>query len=245
MISGQAPGTDAVRRALPRTSLAFVVALTAVVTACSDGTVVIRGAGSIVQERRELRPVDEIVLSGELDVIVRLVAASHAATGGKSEAVVWIEGASDLIDHVRTIMHGSSLHVDYRDGVRLDPLPTIEIQCSRLRVLTAQGTGTVRISDLGIGLRPGETCEIEARGTVDIRASGEVESLVLRQMGAADLHFADVIAGTVDHGSVGNGDAWIHATDHVSTSIVGATDLFVTGTATVEESVAGSGQVHR
>ncbi len=245
MPPAQAPRSDAVRRVRPRTPLAFVVALAAVVTGCSDGTVVIRGAGSIVQERRQLRHTDEIVLSGELDVIVRLVPASDAATGGNTDAVVWIEGASDLIDHVRTIMHGSSVHVDYRDGVRLDPLPTIEIQCSRLRVLSARGTGTVRISDLGIGLRPGETCEIDARGTVDIRASGEVESLVLRQMGAADLHFADVIAGTVDHSSAGNGDAWIHATDHVTTSILGSTDLFVTGTATVVESIAGGGQVHR
>ena len=245
MIPSQVPRTEAVRRALPRRSLAFAVGLAAVVTGCSDGTVVIRGTGSIVQERRQLRHTDEIVLFGELDVVVRLVPASHEATGGTAETVVWIEGASDLIDHVRTIPHGSSLHVDYRDGVRLDPLPTIEIQCSRIRVLSARGTGTVRISDLGIGLRPGESCEIEARGTLDIRASGEVETLVLRQMGAADLHFADVIAGTVDHGSIGNGDAWIHATDLVVTSIVGAGDLFVTGTATIEESIAGSGQVHR
>ena len=207
---------------------------------------VVRGTGSIVQERRPLRHTDRVVLEGELDVSIDLVAAQSASVGGVRDTVVWIEGANDLLEYVETeVVDGSELHVRYRDGVRLDPTPTIEIQCGRLVRLAALGAGTVRVQGLGAGVRDGEHVRVEAHGAVDVRGSGAVDRLVLVQTGAAELHLSKVAAREVEHSSTGAGDAWIHATDRVTTSLRGACDLHLKGDATGEQSVVGVGQVHR
>ncbi|MEM1448177.1 MAG: DUF2807 domain-containing protein [Planctomycetota bacterium] len=233
-------------RRLHWASALAVAASVATTPGCYEATVVVRGTGSIVQERRPLRHTDRVVLEGELDVSIDLVAAQSASVGGVRDTVVWIEGANDLLEYVETeVVDGSELHVRYRDGVRLDPTPTIEIQCGRLVRLAALGAGTVRIQGLGAGVRPGETVRLEAHGAVDVRGSGAVDRLVVVQTGAADMHLSKVTAREVEHSSMGSGDAWIHATGHVTTSLKGATDLHLRGDPTVEQSSLGVGKVHR
>ena len=88
------------------------------------------------------------------------------------------------------------------------------------------------------------TC-LEASGSVDVRASGEVARLEVRQAGAADVHLSDLAAVDVDHSSAGSGDAWINASRLLRTSIAGSSDVHISGGATVQETILGTGEVHR
>ncbi|MEM6672671.1 MAG: DUF2807 domain-containing protein [Planctomycetota bacterium] len=211
---------------------------------CFGGPTVVRGTGEIVQERRVLRATDSIALAGELDASIE-VAARDGGSPADVDTIVWIEGASDLIELVETVVEKSKLVIRTRDGVQLEPNPNVEIHATRLVGLGVSGAGNVRVVGLGTGVESDQPVVIDAAGAVDVQASGEVDRLVLRQAGACDLHFEGVVARDVEHTSAGAGNAWVHATETLRTEVIGAGDVHVYGNATVKERVVGVGGVQR
>lgn len=220
------------------------------VAACEDPAPVIRGAEGIVQERRALAPVDLMVIQGASDVSIRVVGVEGLPESSGRETIVWVEGAGDLLGYIETTLHGGELRIAVRDGVRLDPVPALEIQVARLRGLTVLGSGQVRADGIGVEHqgreRGGEaTFTVESVGSADIHLSGSIGRLVARQSGSGDLHLGGLLAKEVDHAGLGRGDAWVSASDRVSSKIRGSGDLHVIGDATLATDVSGSGKVLR
>ncbi len=206
----------------------------------------IHGSGAILQERRDLLPLSRIDVEGDVDLAIRVVGGGALAESSDPETAVWIEGAQNLLEHVLTGIRGDTLVLRCATQVRLDPRPTIEVRIARLDELEAAGSGQIVIEGLGTGQHAGRTLSVSIAGSVDVRASGQLERLRLRQAGSGTLDFAAVDALVVDHQSLGSGDASVHAQDEVTTVISGSGDLRIHGPALrIVESVLGSGDVAR
>lgn len=239
-------------RRLLRPAAAVAVSL-ALLPSCEPGAVVVRGTGAPVQERRAFRHAERLVVEGGLDVTVRVVGNGEGplprfSSGG--ESILWIEAPEDIVHLVEHVVSGDQLTLRTRDGVRLDPVPSVELTVRRLVELTALGSGEI---DLEVGDEENEggppmaeRLSIVARGSVDMRALGTVGALEVTQEGSGDLRLERLRAAQLRHTSRGAGDTWVHVDGPVEVELLGSCDLHIAGDAVVERiETHGSGEVHR
>lgn len=244
------------------------LSLGVLLTGCDDAVEVVRGAGSIVQEKRVLRPIDKIRIDGDFDVLIEIADGAPlelvanrlakrmgepeveaAAEGvlstmfGDPETIVWVEGPEDLLAYVRTEFHRDELRIGLRSGLRLDPMPTIEIRTRALRSLSSNGSGSIKLVTARRGDDPLEALVLSCHGAGDIEAVGRVRHLEVIQHGSGDVRLMELQAQDVDHSSVGSGDAYFFVDRSLKTSLVGSGDVVVKGAPKLDQRVRGSGEV--
>lgn len=216
---------------------------------CSDPVAVTRGVGAIVQERRNLRPIDAIEVHGGIDLSIKVgpgIGDALSPTSSEPETLVWIDAPEDLIPLVVIETHGSTLRIGPKDGARLDPVPTIEVYTSRLVSVVADGSGEVRLVMAAPDGKLRPTLSLTSRGAVDFQAKGQVGEIVVEQSGAGDMHLGGLTASVARISSSGSGDVWADASKRAQVSLKGSCELYLTGTATIEKQVVlGSGKIHR
>lgn len=240
-------GPQPIRRWTP--VLALVPLMGAAMVSCSDSVAVTRGVGAIVQEQRTLRPIQSVEVNGGIDLTIHVRGdgdQGRLPIATKRDTLVWIDAPEDLIPLVIVEPRGSVLRVGPKDGVRLDPIPTVEVYTDRLVSVVADGAGDVRVTmDL---LEGGTIPELSllSRGAVDFHGEGRLGRLVVDQSGSGDMHLENLAASVAEIHSSGSGDVWADVSGRVRVRLTGACDLFLTGTAVVEElEILGSGKVHR
>ena len=249
----------------PCLAATFAAALGA---SCNDQVAVVRGTGSIVQEKRVLRPIEKIAIDGDFDVTIEvvdgapleLVAHQIAARVGEPEVesaaegvlatvfggpqtIVWIEGPDDLIEHVETEFRRDCLHIGLAPDLRLDPMPTIEIRTQALSSLSSNGSGTVKLHSARLDDVPLENLVLSCRGAGDVEAIGRVKRLEVDQTGSGDLRLMELWAEEVEHSSVGSGDAYLFVDRVLRTNLIGSGDVVIRGDPKCYEDIRGSGQV--
>lgn len=206
-----------------------------------------------MQERREFRPVERVTVEDGLEVTVHVVGDGDGplapfSRGGGS--FLWVEAPEDIVHLVEHIVSGDQLTLRVREGLRLDPIPDLELTVRRLTELEATGSGEVDLQ-LGAETPPGEPpmCDrlrIVARGSVDMRGSGSVGALEILQEGSGDLRLDGLRAGALRHTSRGSGNAWARVDGPVEVELRGSCDLHLSGAAVIERLDArGAGEVVR
>lgn len=235
MAPGMAPG------------LAVLAGLTALLQGCSDPVTIVQGTGSMVQERRLIRPTAEIGTYGPIDLTVEVGSPGEAGvepwSSGK-DSVVWVEAPEDLIQYVETVLVGDALVIRVREGFELDPVPSVEVHMSRLTTFSCAGSGSVNIvSHLPADAAP-ELLTLSSTGSVDIEAAGFVRSLDLTQAGSGDMHLLGLRAETVSHTAAGSGDAWIFASKAFETTIAGSCSVHLGGAPKkIVKTILGRGEI--
>lgn len=227
--------------------------LAALLTACTARVPVVHGTGAPVQERREFRPVERVTVEGGLELTVHVVGSGDGplarfSQGGDS--ILWIEAPEDIVHLVEHVVSGDHLTLRVRDGLRLDPVPNLELTVRRLAELEASGTGEV---DLRIGGEAAagsppmcERLRVVARGSVDVRGGGTVGALEILQEGSGDLRLERLRASSLLHRSRGSGKTWALVDGPVEVELLGSCDLHLSGDATIERlDVQGDGEVLR
>lgn len=223
-------GAGATRRARDRVAVAVLL-----LAACTEPDEVVRGRGALVQQRRTFRPVEEVVVRGDVDLAVRVIGDGEGPLPRHAsgvEAVLLVEAPEDLLHLVEVAVEGDRLFLGPAGGVRLDPVPSIELTVSRLRSLTAEGRGEVRVAfgaASGFGAPMVEAFALRVTGSVDVRATGAVGSLSIEQAGSGDLHLGGLGAGALHHRSRGSGDAWVWVNGPVEVDLEGSGDLHLSG----------------
>ncbi|QDV07145.1 hypothetical protein Poly30_26640 [Planctomycetes bacterium Poly30] len=220
-------------------------------TACpGGGPTVIRGSGPVVQEQRTFRPIERIELRGRVDLSVLVLPSEEGAllesTG--PETVVFLEGASDLLSWVETTLDGTTLTLRFRDDVRLDPLPSIEVQTARLLGISSVGSGDVRLSGVTSFATRGSALSIAMTGSGDLAAEGAVDTLEVRHVGSGDLDLRHLRSRTASYSGLGSGDAWVHVKDSLRSRLTGTGDLYLLGDVPderVDSETIGSAELRR
>lgn len=218
--------------------------------ACGRPAEVVRGRGPLVQQRRTFRPVEEVVVRGDVDLWVRVIGDGHGPLPRHAsgvEAVLWIEAPEDLLGLVEVAVDGDRLLLGPADGARLDPVPSLELTVSRLRVLSAEGRGEVRLAfgeGAGFGPPMVDAFHLRVEGSVDVRGAGSVGALRIEQVGSGDLHLGGLLATSLVHRARGSGDTWVRVDGAVDVDLEGSGDLYLSGDARVEaRRERGSGEV--
>lgn len=230
-----------------------LLAMTALLVACSRETSVIHGSGARVQERREFRPVERVTVEGGLELAVRVVGSGDGplapfSRGGGS--YLWVEAPEDIVHLVEHVVSGDHLTLRVRDGLRLDPIPDLELTVRRLTEVEALGAGEVELQ-LGGEVQAGsppmcEQLRIVARGSADMRGSGTVGALTILQEGSGELRFDRILAEALKHTSRGSGNVWACVDGPVEVELLGSCDLHLSGDAVIERlDVRGAGEVVR
>ena len=237
----------------PRAGAAAILGITALLGSCTEQSLVVHGSGAPVQERREFRPVERVTVEGGLELTVQVVGNGDGplapfSRGGGS--FLWVEAPEDIVHLVEHVVTGDHLTLRVREGLRLDPIPDLELTVRRLTELEALGSGDVELR-LGRDDSPGsppmcDRLRIVARGSVDVRGSGSVGALEILQEGSGDLRLDGLRAGALRHTSRGSGNAWARVDGPVEVELLGSCDLHLSGAAVIERLDArGAGEVVR
>lgn len=236
-----------------RAGAVALLAMGVLSASCAEESLVIHGSGAPVQERRELRPVERVTVEGGLELTVKVVGDGDGplapfSRGGSS--FLWIEAPEDIAHLVEHIVSGDHLTLRVREGLRLDPMPDLELTVRRLTELVALGSGEVDLQ-LGAETPSGappmcDRLRIVARGSVDMRGSGSVGALEISQGGSGDLRLDGLRAGALRHTSRGSGNAWARVDGPVEVELLGTCDLHLSGAAVIERiETRGDGEVVR
>lgn len=229
------------------TTARFALATLPFVSGCVDhATTIVRGNGVVIEERRDLAPLSELSIDGELDVRVHVIGTGALAESRGPETQVFLEGSENLLEYVETTVEGDRLSLRYADGVRLDPRPTIEIRIGRLEAIRARGKGHIVVDGVGAGDHAPGSLLVDATGSVDLRVEGEVEELEVEQTGSGTVDLSRLFASKLAHTADGSGECRVHVRDEASIEITGSGVVVLDGPVTdVREKISGSGRLRR
>lgn len=215
-----------------------------------DGPTVIRGSGAVVRDTRVYRPADSIEVEGHTDLVIEALPLGPGALPESSgaETTVYLEGAEDLLDWVETTLDGDTLTVRIRDNVRLDPLPSIEVQSSYLVKVTSQGGGDILIRNLTPHSTRRNPLELDFTGSADLQVEGAVNEVTIQKIGSGDLDLRGLKVEHATYSGLGSGDVRVFVSDSLNAALKGSGTVFVHGPVEDERitsSVFGSGSVER
>ena len=226
-------------------------ALFGILAACGpDGPRVIHGTGTVDRELRDFLPLQRIQVEGYTDLAIEVLPMEpgQLAESSGPGTFVYLEGAEDLLPWVETDVSGDTLIISFREGVRLDPLPSIEVQVGYLVELTSYGSGEIRLTGLTPRSTRGEPLKLQFTGSADLHAQGEVDDLEIEQIGSGNLDLRGLKSRSADYSGLGSGEVWVYATESVNASVKGSGDLYVHGPVpdgSVDASVLGGAKVIR
>lgn len=229
------PGPFGGRCAFSVWGLAAVLALA---VGCEEAPTRVVGQGAIVQERRVLRAVDTIEIEAS-DALTVTVVRNVRAEGESRDSVLWIDGPADLAHYVEAEVTRSTLRIGLTHGVRLDPVPELELQVADLARVEVTGAGTVRV-ECGEDL---PELVLASIGSARLEAQGSVRDLQVRLEGSGAAHLFGLVADRAAFRSAGSGSGWLHVLERVVVELEGSGDLTLRGDPAVAASFEGSGEV--
>ncbi len=141
-----------------------------------------------------------------------------------------MEGANDLLRLVETKIVDDTLVIRFKDGVRLDPLPSIEVHTTHLVALESRGDGDLRLQGVVPSCTRGQVLELTLKGSGDVRGDGSLERLSIQHLGSGDVDLRALNAETIDYAGYGSGDARLCASEALESNTYGCGDLFIYGT---------------
>ncbi|MFT5735033.1 MAG: hypothetical protein ACJAZN_001978 [Planctomycetota bacterium] len=215
-----------------------------------NGPKVIQGSGPVVREQRTRRPIERIHVEGYVDLSIEILPSEKGSLPESNgpDTLIFLEGASDLLGWVETELEGDILRIRFRDGVRLDPLPSIEVQTGHLVELSTLGSGDVHLRHVQPLATRGAALALKVTGSGDIHADGALHALEIQHIGSGDLDLRKLISGTVTYSGLGSGDAALHVEETLTSSLNGSGDLTLYGPVPEERvtsSVLGSCELIR
>jgi len=188
------------------------------------------GSGGTKSETRKLDTYSAIESDGAIDI--------KWSPGPTPSAVV--ETDANLVPHVKTEVVGGTLKI-YTDG---------NISSSGAMTVTLTGPPPTRVELSGSGdftatSLEGDTLDITAAGSSDIKLSGKLRKLTVDLSGSGDVDAINLKTESTKLTIAGSGDAKVDATDTLDATIMGSGSVTYRGKpAHLTQDIAGSGSIN-
>ncbi|CAN5196150.1 head GIN domain-containing protein [soil metagenome] len=211
----------------------------------------IEGSGKIVEEPRALSGFSTIKSSSSFDIEL---------INSPTESVV-VHGDDNLIAMVETRVENGVLLIDNKKGSswRSRKGMSLTIHFKEISSLMLSGSGDVKAdrintrrfdasisgsSDVVIESLTAEIVAVSIAGSGDFKAEGVAQTQGFNIQGSGDISVGNLKGETVAIRIAGSGDAVVYATASLDVSIAGSGDVVYRGSPPrVRKSVAGSGSV--
>jgi hypothetical protein len=196
-------------------------------SACSLRTP--KGDGSLTTETRVVPPFERVAVGGAIDAKIRV---------GQPLRVALTTDATSL-PNIAVLVRDGVLSVEPKGDLAPNTRLEVAIDTPVLRGLEVSGAADAEVEGVA-----GETFSLEVSGASDVDVVGSVDALEVEASGAADLDLHRLIARTLTLDASGAVDARVHATERATLDVSGASDVELTGTATVvRERTSGASSV--
>ena len=201
--------------------LVFAMMATALLTSCKFDVTKTVSVGPNIEESRQLKNFERIMLLGSMDV-------KYAQADSFS---VKVNGPADAVKKVETILEGNVLKVKIKDGDHIIHFGS-----------TDSGNTTVYVTSpdfLGISLMgSGDFMSVRPLDT---------DTLSIELKGSGDIHFKDVICDQVNVSVIGSGDVSVGniKTQQARLDLIGSGDIEMNfdNSGAVDAQVKGSGDI--
>lgn len=193
----------------------------------------IRGNGEVITEERTVGGFTRVDLAGIGDLRISL---------GDTAALV-VEGESNILPHITTVVQGSTLVIGIEPGI--NPSPTERLVYN----LTVQALEGIEVSGLGSVEAPALEAQrfdlsVSGGGNIDLEAL-TANSLSVNLSGLGDINVnggqVQVLDVNLSGGGNYNGDAMQSETTSVNVSGLGSSTVWVTGD--LDVNISGAGDV--
>ena len=199
----------------------FAIVALALFASCKFDVTKSVTVGPNVEESRQLKNFERIALFGSMDV-------KYAQADSFS---VKVNGPSDIVEKVETIVEGNVLKVKVKDGNRFVHFGSID-----------SGNVTVYVTSpdfLGINLM----------GSGDFMSVSplDTDTLTIDLKGSGNIYFKDIICDRVDVSLIGSGDVEVNnvKTQQARLDVIGSGDIDMgfDNSGSVDAQVKGSGDI--
>jgi len=198
----------------------------------SCGTTTIKGSGNIVTESRSVSGYTAFSFSGAGDLNI---------TQGDTESLS-ITTDGNLMDYIESSVQGGTLHIQFSNGVSLDPSEGIDFDISviELNSVTFSGAGSLEADSLNVDAA---TFDIEVSGVAECGIAGSVEEQNISASGTLDYDGADFECSTATVDISGVGDVTVWVSDTLDVVISGVGNVYYWGSPSTTTDISGIGDV--
>lgn len=228
------------------------IALLFLLPSCDLGDDEIDGNDKVETEIRNIASFDEIESLGDFDVYITLADSTS----------IRVEAEENLLEYIETDVNNYKLVIEEKNGYSLDnndPMriylttPNLDeavlagsglIQCDSLSGEFFQavllGSGKIDFSKVFV-----DNVEARITGSGDIELEGEGKVTDYEIEGGGDIRAIDFIHEDSESRIIGDGNIYVHATDHLRARIVGSGNIYYEANPDVDDTVTGTGDVRR
>lgn len=213
----------------------------------------IKGNGNFVTETRDVAAYDEIIVNGNIDVVL---------VDGK-EGKITLKAEENLLEHIELSVKNDALKIKSKDRTELRPskgksiLITVPVQDVHKLALNGSGEieGTFPLKAKNIKLQVNGSGDIDVdlkatevkavvNGSGDINVSGKADFFEAAVNGSGDIDGDELFVNICEGKVVGSGDIKFHAEQKLDAKIVGSGDIEVNKSVIeIEKKIIGSGDV--
>lgn len=222
------------RRILTSLCLLALIALAAIPASADDWNFFSsgrheKGSGKLETEERSLDAFTRIESSLGVDIDIVI--------GTPQKVTLTFD--DNLLDNIRTRVHGKTLDIDSRGSFSTRENCRIEITVASLEEVDISGSGEITITNLN-----SKEFTFNLSGSGSLEASGKVEQLFIELSGSGDVDARDLIAQDVEVEISGSGNAVVNATGTLDGDISGSGNIrYVSQPTNLSTSVTGSGTI--
>lgn len=208
------------------------------------------GTGPTTTETRSPGNFNGVDLSIDANVILHDDSFCH----------VTVQAQSNILDVLKTTVHGSTLSIGFSRNVCDHSPITIDLYAPQYVLAKLSGSGT--ISSSNALLNGNFSANISGSGSIDlyglqanavsstisgsgnITLSGTAQSIETHTSGSGDMHLYNLPAQTGDVTISGSGNVEINISQQLDVDISGSGDVYYKGTPAVNADISGSGHLH-
>ncbi len=223
-----------------------------ILPSCDLGDDRIEGNDNTEIDVRNIATFDEIESLGDFDVYISIA----------DSTTLRVEAEENLLNYIITDVDNRKLVIEEKDGYDLDnneamriyvTTPSLDevvlvgsglIQCDSLSGEFFQavllGSGKIEFNNLIV-----TNVEAEITGLGDIELEGEGRVTDYEIDGGGDIRAINFVHEESESKIIGDGNIYVHATEHLRARIVGSGNIYYEGDPDVDESVTGTGDVRR
>jgi len=190
----------------------------------------VRGSGNRQREERKVAAFTSIHTDGAFDITV-VSQKQHALE---------IEGDDNILPMIGTDVSGSVLHIKNRSGYSVSQPIKITISVPNLDAVTANGAGSIKITDL-----KNDSFELDVNGAPAMEASGETKFLKIKANGAGNLDTHRLRATRADVNSNGVTKIDLYASEQLDVVVSGPSNVTYQGDPVVNKTINGPGTIQK
>ena len=211
--------------------IVLMLLLVSLAVGCNRGLLnQVRGSGNRQREERKVEAFTSILTDGAFDITVV----------SQKQYALEIEGDDNILPMIGTNVSGSVLHIKNRSGYSVSQPIKITISVPNLDAVTANGAGSIKITDL-----KNDRFEVDVNGAPALEALGETKFLKIKANGAGNIDTHRLRATRADVNSNGVTKIDLYASEQLDVVVSGPSSVTYQGDPVVNKTINGPGSIQK